>query len=65
MNIFVSIKIRYYINGKISCETFYEMFDSLPTIKYFDISTRIWNEYEIDEVELHEYFLSNFKSSFV
>jgi hypothetical protein len=32
------------------------MFDSLPSVKYFDISPRIWHEYEIDEVELHEYF---------
>ena len=50
-------------NERISQNTFYKMFNSLPTIKYFDISPRIWNEYEIDEVELHEYFLSHFKSS--
>ena len=45
-------------NDEISQNTFYKMFDSLPTIKYFDISPRIWHEYEIDEVELREYFLS-------
>jgi hypothetical protein len=37
------------------------MFDSLPSVKYFDISPRTWHEYEIDEVELHEYFLSHFR----
>jgi len=50
-------------NDEISQNTFYKMFDSLPSVKYFDISPRIWYEYEIDEVELHEYFLSHFKSS--
>jgi hypothetical protein len=49
-------------NDEISQNTFYKMFDSLPNVKYFDISPRIWYEYEIDEVELYEYFLSNFKS---
>jgi hypothetical protein len=39
------------------------MFDSLPSVKYFDISPRTWNEYEIDETELHEYFLSHFTST--
>jgi hypothetical protein len=34
------------------------MFDSLPSVKYFDISPRTWNEYEIDESELYKYFLS-------
>jgi hypothetical protein len=42
--------------------TFYKMFDFLPSVKYFDISPRLWKEYEIDEVELYEYFLSYFKS---
>jgi hypothetical protein len=50
-------------NDEISQNTFYKMFDSLPSVKYFDISPRIWQEYEIDEVELHEYFLSHFESS--
>ena len=50
-------------NDEISQNTFYKMFDSLPSVKYFDISPKIWHEYEIDEVELHEYFLSHFKSS--
>ena len=49
-------------NDRISHNTFYEMFNSLPSVKYFDISPKIWYEYEIDEVELHEYFLSYFKS---
>jgi hypothetical protein len=48
-------------NDEISQYTFYKMFDSLPSVKYFDISPKIWHEYEIDEVELHEYFLSYFK----
>ena len=47
-------------NDEISQYTFYKMFDSLPSVKYFDISPKIWHEYEIDEVELHEYFLSYF-----
>ena len=50
-------------NDEISQNTFYKMFDSLPSVKYFDISPRIWQEYEIDEVELHEYFLSHFTSN--
>jgi hypothetical protein len=50
-------------NDEISMNTFYKMFDSLPSVKYFDISPKIWHEYEIDEVELHEYFLSYFKYS--
>jgi hypothetical protein len=50
-------------DDRISPYTFYKMFDSLPTVKYFDISPRTWHEYEIDEVELHEYLLSYFKSS--
>ncbi len=50
-------------DGRISQNTFYKMFDSLPTVKYFDISPKIWHEYEIDEVELQEYFLSYFKAS--
>jgi len=41
------------------------MYDFLPSVKYFDISPRIWKDYEIDEVELNEYFLSYFKSSMV
>jgi len=32
-----------------------EMVNSLPTIKYFNISSKTWNEYEIDVVELHEH----------
>jgi 6-pyruvoyl-tetrahydropterin synthase len=52
-------------NNRISQNTFYEMFNLLPSVKYFDISQKIWYEYEIDEVELHEYFLSNFKYSLV
>jgi len=47
-------------DDRISQYTFYKMFDTLPSVKYFDISPRIWYEYEIDEVELHEYFLSHF-----
>lgn len=50
-------------NDEISQNTFYKMFDFIPSVKYFDISPRIWKEYEIDEVELYEYFLSYFKSS--
>lgn len=50
-------------NERISQNTFYKMFDFLPSVKYFDISPRIWKEYEIDEVELHEYFLSYFTPS--
>jgi hypothetical protein len=50
-------------NKRISQNIFYEMFNSLPTIKYFDISAKMWHKYEIDKVELHEYFLSYFKSS--
>jgi hypothetical protein len=52
-------------NDGISQHTFYKMYDFLPSVKYFDISPRIWKEYEIDEVELCEYFLSYFKSSMV
>jgi hypothetical protein len=52
-------------NDGISQHTFYKMYDFLPSVKYFDISPRIWKEYEIDEVELCEYFLSYFKSSLV
>ena len=52
-------------NDGISQHTFYKMYDFLPSVKYFDISPRIWKEYEIDEVELYEYFLSYFKSSMV
>jgi hypothetical protein len=47
-------------NDGISQHTFYKMYDFLPSVKYFDISSRIWKEYEIDEVELCEYFLSYF-----
>jgi len=57
-NIFYEMKH----NDRISQNTFYNMFNSLPRIKYFDISPKIWYEYEIDEVELHEYFMSYFKS---
>jgi hypothetical protein len=49
-------------NGRISQNTFYEMFNSLPSVKYFDISPKMWYEYEIDEIELHEYVLSHFNS---
>ena len=49
-------------NDRISLNTFYEMFNSLPSVKYFDISPKIWYEYEIDEIELHKYFLSHFNS---
>ncbi len=49
-------------NDGISQHTFYKMFDFLPSVKYFDISPRIWKEYEIDEVELCEYFLSYFNA---
>jgi hypothetical protein len=52
-------------NDEISQNTFYKMFDTLPSVKYFDISPRTWHEYEIDDVELLEYFLSYFKSSMV
>jgi hypothetical protein len=47
-------------NDEISINTFYKMFDTLPIVKYFDISPRTWNEYEIDESELYKYFLSYF-----
>jgi hypothetical protein len=47
-------------NDEISMNTFYKMFDSLPSVKYFDISPKIWREYEIDETELYKYFLSHF-----
>ena len=50
-------------NERISLETFFKMVNLLPSVKYFDISPRIWHEYEIDIPELHEYFLSHFKSS--
>jgi hypothetical protein len=43
------------LNGTISINTLYEMVISLPTIKYFDISSKTWNEYEIYVVELHEH----------
>jgi hypothetical protein len=44
-------------DDEISQYTFYKMFDSLPSVKYFDLSPKIWQEYEIDRIELHEYFL--------
>lgn len=52
-------KISYEMkhNDEISQYTFYKMFDSLPSVKYFDLSPKIWQEYEIDTIELHEYFL--------
>jgi hypothetical protein len=60
-------KILYDIedDGRISINRFYEIFDLLPIVKYFDISPRIWKEYEIDEVELYEYIkltISTFQS---
>jgi hypothetical protein len=50
-------------NDEISINTFYKLFDTLPIVKYFDISPRTWNEYEIDEAELYKYFLSYFNPS--
>jgi hypothetical protein len=41
--------------GLFPYNVFMEMVNSLPTIKYFDISSKTWNEYEIDVVELHEH----------
>jgi hypothetical protein len=51
-------KNKIVYDGTISMHRFYEMFDCLPSVKYFDISPRIWKEYEIDDVELYEYIKS-------
>jgi hypothetical protein len=56
------ILYEYDHNDRISIETFYKMFDTIPSVKYFDILLKTWIEFEIDQIEIHEYFLSHFKS---
>ena len=58
--------------GIITLNKFYEMVNSEPywdfiflSIKYFDFQLKTWNDYEINEIELNDYFLSHFKSSLV
>lgn len=52
----------------ITLSRFFEMVNSEPycdfiflSVKYFDFSLKIWKDYEVDEIELEQYFLSYFK----
>ena len=67
-------KLEYEVKdyGNITLNRFFEMVNSEPyfdfiflSIKYFDFSLKIWKDYEVDEMELEQYFLSHFKSSMV
>ena len=51
--------------GTITLERFYEMINSEPywdfiflSVKYFDFTLKTWKEYEVNEKELNDYFLS-------
>ena len=51
--------------GTITLERFYEMVNSEPywdfiflSVKYFDFTLKTWKEYEVNEKELNDYFLS-------
>ena len=51
--------------GTITLERFYEMINSEPywdfiflSVKYFDFTLKTWKEYEVNEIELNDYFLS-------
>jgi 6-pyruvoyl-tetrahydropterin synthase len=53
--------------GTITLERFYEMVNSEPywdfiflSVKYFDFTLKTWKEYEVNEKELNDYFLSRF-----
>ena len=53
--------------GTITLERFYEMINSEPycdfiflSVKYFDFTLKTWKEYEVNEIELNDYFLSRF-----
>ena len=55
--------------GYVTLHRFFEMVNSEPysdsiflDIKYFDFSLKKWKDYEVDEVELEQYFLSQFES---
>ena len=74
MNILISMKIKNEIKnyGTITLNQFYEMVNSEPywdfiflSVKYFDFSLKTWKDYEVNETELNDYFLSHFKSSSV
>ena len=53
--------------GTITLQRFYEMVNSEPywdfiflSVKYFDFTLKTWKEYEVNEKELNDYFLSRF-----
>ena len=56
--------------GTITLNRFYEMVNLEPywdfiflSVKYFDFSLKTWKDYDVNETELNDYFLSHFKSS--
>lgn len=64
-------EIEDYNNQRPIINRFYEMVNSEPywdfmflSVKYFDFSLKTWCDYEVNEIELNEYLLSHFKSSF-
>jgi hypothetical protein len=66
--------LKYEIEdyGNITINKFFEMVNSesynnfiFLSIKYFDFSLKTWKDYEVDEIELENYFLSNLKSLIV
>jgi hypothetical protein len=60
------IKNEIKYNGVITLERFYEMVNSKPyydnifiSIKYFDFTLKTWKEYDVNEIELNDYFMSH------
>ena len=65
-------KLEYEVKdyGNVTLNRFFEMVNNEPyfdfiflSIKYFDFSLKTWKDYEVNEIELEQYFLSHFKSS--
>ena len=63
-------EIEDYNNTRPIINRFYEMVNSEPylddiflSVKYFDLLSKSWCDYEINETELNNYVLSHFKSS--
>jgi hypothetical protein len=60
------IKIEIENYGIITLNKFYEMVNSEPywdfifiSVKYFDYLLKTWVDYDVNEYELNEYFLSH------
>ena len=62
-------KLEYEVKdyGNVTLNRFFEMVNNEPyfdfiflSIKYFDFSLKTWKDYEVNEIELEQYFLSHF-----